>query len=765
MHKRSSTIFLLFTFYFLINSSLNAQKLLRYVQPMSGTAASTTPSAIKHSEGTESLANTIPAVTLPFAMTQWVPQTRLTEKKCQAPFYYKDSLLTGFRGTHWISGSCMQDYGSFTVMAITGRLKTNSAELATAFNHKDEISTPAYYKVNLEKYKLDVEMTATSRCGIMRFTSNVDDSLYVLICVNSDQEKGFINVDNTTGDISGYNPVHRIYQGWGTEAGFNGYMFASVNKTSNVKGTFAESEIFTTTTIQERKDVGAFIGFKVRKGESIVVRIGTSFSSIQGAKKNLLAEIPVPNFNLIRNKAQQAWERALGKIQVQAGNEKNKRIFYTALYHTMQQPRLYNDVDKTYPRFDGRHQLMKSVNGNYYDDYSMWDIYRAELPLYEILEPSLANDFAQSLVLKGEQGGWLPIFPCWNSYTAAMIGDHCTAFISSTIAKGIFTGDKQKAYLLMRKNAFEVAGTNDYNNGKGRRALASYLQYGYIPMEDSVQEAYHKKEQVSRTLEYAYDDYALALVAKLLGKQNDYLQLKKRSLNYRNVFDCPVRMVRGKYSNGDWYAPFVADKRQSYITEGTPRQYTFYVPQNVPDLAQLMGGSSKLEQALDSLFDKNEYWHGNEPGHQIPFMYNFTSSPWKTQQRVKAILENEYSDGPGGLSGNDDAGQMSAWYVFAAAGFYPLDPAAGTFMICSPVFDKVTFQLEHGIAFTITCKRQNANASYIRSVRLNGKPFSKNYLQYADIIKGGVMEMDLQDEPSKWGSEQKEQAKVSDNDK
>jgi predicted alpha-1,2-mannosidase len=488
--------------------------------------------------------------------------------------------------------------------------------------------------------------------------------------------------------------------------------------------------------------------------------MGTSFSSIEGARRNLIAEIPVANFDQVKNNAEQAWEQALGKIQVKTNNEKDKRIFYTALYHTMQQPRLYNDVDKTYPQFAGQHELMKLTKGNYYDDYSMWDIYRAELPLYEILNPALANDLAQSLVLKGEQGGWLPIFPCWNSYTAAMVGDHCSAFISSTILKGIFTGDKQSAYSLMRRNAFEVAAPNDYNNGKGRRALGSYLQYGYIPMEDSVQEAFHKKEQVSRTLEYAYDDYALALVAKQLGKKDDYLQLKNRSQNYRNVFDTTTKMVRGKHDNGVWYTPFVADKRQPYITEGTPRQYTFYVPQNVPDLAKLMGGRKQLEQALDSLFDKDEYWHGNEPGHQIPFMYNFTASPWKTQQRARVVLENEYSDGPGGLSGNDDAGQMSAWYVFAAAGFYPLDPAAGTFIICTPLFDKVTFKLPNGKEFTINCRKQNEKSVYINSVHLNGKPLNRNYLQYTDIMKGGVMEIVLQEKPPRWGADVSEQAKI-----
>src|SRR5882757_4807598 len=265
--------------------------------------------------------------------------------------------------------------------------------------------------------------------------------------------------------------------------------------------------------------------------------------------------------------------------------------------------------------------------GQYYDDFSMWDIYRAQLPLMEILQPALVNRFVQSLVLKGQQGGWLPIFPCWNSYTAAMVGDHGTAFIASAYAKGIRGYDVNEAYRLMRKNAFETAGVEDYKNGMGRRALPSYLKYGYIPLEDSVPEAFHKKEQVSRTLEYAYDDYALSVMAAGLKKEDDRKILQQRALNYKNVFNTESGMVRGRYADGSWWQAFQPDRRERYITEGTPRQYTFYVPQDVPGLARLMGGSTALEKALDSLFAKNEYWHGNEPGHQIPFMYNYTAAP------------------------------------------------------------------------------------------------------------------------------------------
>ena len=420
------------------------------------------------------------------------------------------------------------------------------------------------------------------------------------------------------------------------------------------------------------------------------------------------------------------------------------------MYHAMQHPRLFSDADGTYPKFAGNYQLKKITDGDYYDDFSMWDIYRAQLPLFEILNPGLTNQFVKSLIAKGEQGGWLPIFPCWNSYTAAMIGDHVTAFIASAYNKGIRKYDVNAAYRLMRKNAFETpASFEEYKNGMGRRALASYLSYGFIPMEDSVQEAFHKKEQVSRTLEYAYDDYALSMVAKGLNKTDDYKKLQQRSLNYKNVFDKSVGMMRGKNINGRWAKSFNADKREAYITEGTPRQYTFYVPHDVPGLAKLMGGTRQLENSLDSLFMKNEYWHGNEPGHQIPFMYNFTMSAWKTQKEVRKILNEEYSDGPGGLSGNDDAGQMSAWFVFAAMGFYPLNPVSGEYQLCAPLFDKVTIQLPGNKKLEIICKRKSNNDNFISEITWNEKIYRKNFIRYNDMMKGGKLELVLRDKPVK----------------
>ncbi|WPQ62746.1 GH92 family glycosyl hydrolase [Chitinophaga sancti] len=693
----------------LFHGSVSAQTsdLLRYVQPLSGTAASTTASSQKHGSGTESYANTIPAVGLPFGMTQWTPQTNTTENKCFPPYTYRDSLLTGFRGTHWLSGSCTQDYGSFTIMPITGHFTTN---YATPFSHDKEISTPAYYKLTLPA--VSTEITATLRCSMFQFTMEKTDSLYLLLTPNSDRQEGIVKINAYRHEITGYNPVHRIYQGWGEPAGFCGYFVMQIE---------------TVTPL----DKSGYAAYYLQKGEQVRVRIGTSFTSIDNARKNLEAEIPDWDFAALKAKNEAVWNKALSQIQVETTREKDKRIFYTALYHAMQHPRLFNDVDGKYPRFAGDYQNERVSKGDYYDDYSMWDIYRAQLPLFEILQPKLVNDFVNSLVLKGQQGGWLPIFPCWNSYTAAMIGDHATAFIASAFNKGIRDYDVNAAYELMRKNAFEMSKGDDYLNGKGRRALDSYIKYGYIPMEDSVPIAFHKKEQVSRTLEYAYDDYALSTVAKALGKTADYEILAKRAQNYNNVIDPKVGMARGKYADGSWYSPFNADKKEPYITEGTPRQYTFYVPQDVTGLAKKIN----LKASLDSLFGKDEYWHGNEPGHQIPFMYNFTAAPEKTSKTVHKILAEEYADGPGGLSGNDDAGQMSAWYLFASMGFYPVDPVSNNYELSVPIFDKVTILLPDNKKFQLKAVQRRGR----RSLLYNGKELKGHAITYEQIMQGGEL--------------------------
>lgn len=721
--------------------------LVRYVQPLIGTAASTIIANAIHGKGTEQYANTIPAVGVPFGMTQWTPQTRTSEQKCRPPYMYKDSLLSGFRGTHWLSGSCTQDYGSFTIMPVTGPLRVDVADYATPFSHDEEQAAPHYYAVKLNEYHLLAEVTALARSSIMRITMDKDDSLHLLVTPNSDQGEGFIKINKQKNQIEGYNPAHRIYQGWGKPAGFSGYFVVKAEIVFENTGTFSGGRQTTADSLIQQANIGAYASWKLKKGTKVIIRTGTSFTSIAEAEKNLQAEIPGQDFDIVKSKAAGEWEKALGKIKIGTPDNRAKNIFYTALYHTMQQPRLFSDVSGTYPAFSRQYETAQLTEGNYYDDFSMWDIYRTMLPLYEIIDPALINDFVRSMIIKGQQGGWLPIFPCWNSYTSAMIGDHVTPFIASAYLKGIRNYDVQAAYELMRRNAFETPDTAAYSDGKGRRALKSYLQYGYIPMEDGVPDAFHKKEQVSRTLEYAYDDHALSLVAKALGKKEDYRRLAASALNYRNVFDTSVGFVRGRYADGSWYTPFELDKRAPYITEGTPRQYTWYVPHNVEDLIRLKGNTAKFEKALDDVFRMNEYWHGNEPGHQIPFLYNYTASPWKTQREVRNILATEYTSGPGGLSGNDDAGQMSAWYVMAAIGLYPVNPVSGQYALCSPLFDTVTIRVNDNRVFSIFSKKETAGSAYISSITLNNKTHAGYQVDYATLMKGGTMEIRLADQP------------------
>jgi predicted alpha-1,2-mannosidase len=743
MKKLITTVFLSF-----ILVLPKAQSLLQYVQPFTGTAPSTTISAQRHSEaGSEKNANTIPAVGLPFGMTQFTPQTRFTEKKCVPPYFYNDSLFSGIRATHWISGSCMQDYGSFTVMPVTGKIRIGKSGYQTLFSHEKESTTPAYYQLLLPEQNLNIEVTSTLRCGIIKFTMLKNDSLHLLFTPNSDFAVCSVNINSSTGDITGFNTAHRIYQGKGEKAGFDGCYYFKPSKKFTASGTFFNNQILNESSIVNKPDGVAYISYYLKKGESVELYIGTSFTTINGAKNNYFSEIGDKKFSQIKLLAQNAWEKSLGQIRIETKDTCEKRIFYTAMYHAMQQPRLMSDADGTYPIFSSKYETDNISKGNYYDDFSMWDIYRAQLPLIELLNPGLTNQFVRSLILKGKQGGWLPIFPCWNNYTAAMIGDHAAIVIASAYNKGIRGYDVKEAYQLMRKNAFEIPAEQDYKNGMGRRALASYLKYGYIPMEDSVPDAFHKQEQVSRTLEYAYDDYAVANIAKALNHKKDNLALKERSANYKNIFDKSVGMMRGRQSNGNWAMSFNPDIREAYITEGTPRQYTFYVPQDMEGLVKLMGGKEDFEAALDVLFAQGEYWHGNEPGHHIPFLYNYTNSPFKTQKIVRNILKEEYAEGPGGLCGNDDAGQMSAWYIFASLGFYPIDPVSGKYEICSPLFDKITIQLLNEKKLQIYTKKQSEKSIYIHKIEWNGQLHNRKYFTYFDILKGGVMTFQLKDDP------------------
>jgi len=718
-----------------------------YVNPIIGTAPTTTESGLKHGGGTENNAMVQPSVTMPFGMTNWSPQTTNTEKKCVSSYYYKDTLITGFRGSHWLSGSCTQEYGSNAVMPISGQLVCNPAKRGSKYDHATEISKPNYYKVELATYQITSEMTATTRCGLLRFTFQKEGDGHIVVNPNSDEGQGFVQVIPEKNEIVGFNPIHRIYQGWGKPAGFSGYFVMRVEKTADSFGVYSEDQISCgKTQLENKPNLGAYFSFKVKKGEQVKVKIGTSFVSIDQARKNLDTEIPDFNFETVQQNLKNTWNEILSKIEVESNNTDELVKFYTAMFHSFQQPRLYNDVDGQHPRFDGNDQTDTICNGNYYGDFSAWDTYRALHPLYNLIAPEYNADMVKSILAMGNVRGWIPIFPQWNSYTAAMIGDHAVSIVAEAYVKGTIDLTEEE-YQLMKHNACESPATfEEYVDGKGRRALPSYLKYGYIPLEDSVQEAFHKKEQVSRTLEYAYDDFCMAQVAKKMGKTDDYNYFLKRGQNYRNVFDPAVNNMNGRFANGTFTKEFDKNKKMFYITEGTPWQYNWYVPQDVEGLIELIGGKEKFNQTLDAFFADGQYWHGNEPGHQIPFMYTYSGEPWKSTKEVRNILKTEYGTGPGGLSGNDDSGQMSAWYIFGAIGFYPVCPSLPEYVVTGPVFEKVTIKLGNGKTLVLSAPGNSEKNCYVKSIRFNGKVIDNYKFSHSDLLNGRTVEFEMTDQ-------------------
>lgn len=809
---------------------------LNAINTMVGTAQANTKTAGKFGKGSEEHGQTLPAVLVPNGQNFWTPQTQDTEKKCIAPYYYKDTELQGFRNSHWIVGGCTQDYGSFTIATLGGKLRLQPEERATRFSHEDEVSHPHYYAVHLRDEHLKTEMTALSHSALFRITPDQDEDVHIVINPNSDEGEGYIEIDTLRHIIYGYNPVHRIYQGWGEPAGFSGHFVLyygeedvdelfegeSITRRDSASqrdlfdfGVFSKEKKSSRGLSAKGERTGVWLTFKGKAGKPIEFRAASSFTSKERACENLNIETSGnSDFDVIMRKAETVWCDRLHTIDVESKDVEKVNQFYGALYRASFLPHEMSDVYGSYPTFStGKVGILDSSDSaalddsadiadaldvdtacvdstttipTIYGDFSMWDIYRAELPLYNIITPMLSGDMMQSLVNMYKEGGWMPIFPCWNSYTAAMIGDHSGVALADAYVKGIRSFDAKTAYEGMRKNAFESPKTfEEYKDGMGRRALNSYLKYGYIPMEDSVKEAFHTNEQTSRTLEYAFDDFAVAQLAKALAEScsaeakdgsytrhtlmADYAELMRRSENWRNVINPKTGWADGRHQNGKWEGNTDLVHRKSYITEGATCHYTWYVPQNIQGLFNVINKSvdksakrlkrnvqgisqsdtmSAVVSRLDKMFDEGLYWHGNEPCHQVAYLYDAAGAPWKTQQRIHHILNTEYNDTPGGLSGNDDAGQMSAWYVFSAIGFYPVCPSTPYYYIGTPSFDKVTFNLENGKKFKIQAHGVGDNDFYIQKTLLNGKPMSGYQLSHDDILKGGNLEFWMGERPA-----------------
>jgi predicted alpha-1,2-mannosidase len=696
--------------------------------------------------GTAHEGQTYPATGVPFAMTQWTPETRSTEAKCIAPYYYADSRIQGFRGSHFLSGSCLQDYGSFTIMPESGRLIVEPAARASAFDRASERALPYRYEVTLSATGVKASITGTVRSGIMRFQFPQGAPAWILIESHSRPNEGEVRIDGIRREISGFNPVHRLYAGAGKPAGFSGYFVARFSRPFKNHGTAPQSGTAAVSRGYAEFDTGG--------DGAVTVKIGTSFVSLEEARRNLDAEIPGWDFDTVASAAAAAWNRALGQIEVRDASEARRRVYYTALYHSMMAPRVYSDADGSYPRFASG-QPVETANGfTYYCDFTLWDTFRALHPLLTIIDPQRSADMMQSLVAMGRQGGWMPVYPAWNSYTQEMIGDHAVAAIEDAYSKGIRGFDIREAYRLIRRNATETPESHaDYVDGRGRRALQSYLKHGFVPLEDPVRDAFHSGEQVSRTLEYAYDDFVVSRLAESLGETGDAVLFRDRARNYRNIIDPKTGFARGRHADGSWSVPFDPSKPYPYITEGLPFQYTFFVPQDIAGLIELLGGREAFLKELDALFAGNYYDHGNEPSHHIAYLYDYAGAPWKTQERLHQVMQQQYQDGPAGLAGNDDGGQMSAWYVLSGLGLYPASPGVPVYEIGTPVFDMAIVHTSGARPFTICAPGAAAGKFYVQSATLNSKPLERPWITHQEILDGGELIFVMGDRPNKeWAS-------------
>ncbi len=618
---------------------------------------------------------TIPAVLAPNGQTCWTPQTRVSEAEGEAPFRYTDTLFRGIRASHWLSSESARDYGSFTIGLVSGRLRVSPQETATAYNHGLEVSAPHYYSVTLPEEHLFAEMTATSHCAYFRVTPSEDGPVHIVLSPNSDDGKGTAAIDAANRLLYGDNPA----------GGITGHIILWYE--GNPSGTGV-------------RDGAAYVTFDGKKGTPIEFCAATSFTGLNGAKRNLNAEIGADGFEQTAARLADVWCDRFHTIEVDTDDADALSRFYGALYRASFLPREISDCDGTLPRFAGGNLIRR--NGRHYMDFSLWDTHRALHPLLTLIDPTRSGELVQSLADMYYEGLWMPVHPMMNGFTSGKQGDHATSVIAEAYIKGIRNFELEKAYDGVRQNAFGTpAKYADYADGKGRRAVEPYWLYGYIPVEEEVEEAVLKGGQVSRTLEYAYDDYALAQLALALHKEYDYKVLILRSENWRKVYDDASGWMNARHADGSFLPAPDVTAAQPWLAGDADIRYSWYVPQNPQGLFHVMGGEQAACARLDILFDKGLYMHGDATCQHIPYLYALAGHPEKTRQRVKEILGSCYANTPEGLKSSENAGALSAWYIFSCLGFYPVCPASGEYVVGAPAFPKATLNLENGRSFTI----------------------------------------------------------------
>ncbi len=733
-------IFLIFLIFLVSTNSVKPQNYTKFVNPMIGTGGN---------------GHVFPGATLPFGMVQLSPDQGIKGWGGCSGYQYGENKILGFSHTH-LSGTGIGDLGDILLMPYVGKkADTVMYPGKTTFSHQQEKTSPNYYQVLLPQNGINVQLTTTQKVGIHKYTFPKTN-------------EAFVNI----------NLIHKIFDNWGkvTEAEFtvendstfSGYRFVTdgwaparkvyfviktskpVHKIYSNIGNFEFNSNLNGKMLQKnrKKDININLNFKTYEGENVLLKVAISAVSVQNARKNLL-EVPHWDFDRLLIPAQNTWNKYLSRIQIEA-SPKIKEIFYTGLYHTLIQPNQIADADSSY--YGPDYQTHKSTTGNYYSTFSLWDTYRAAHPLYTILIPELVPDMLNSFLQHNDKNGYLPIWTLWGTENHCMIGNHSVPVLTDAILKGIKGIDAEKAYTAIKKTLINDHQGSHWNSW-------GYTKYGYMTADST------GGSSVSKTLECAYDDWCAAQLALKFNKTDDYNYFMKRANFYKNNFNDTNQMMWPKNADGSWaiWNPYKTSYSGPY-TEGNAWQYIWSVQHDPYGLIKLFPNKEACISKLDSTFSDTtaikgdvgdvsgiigQYAHGNEPSHHTAYFYTFLGQPWKTQKLVRQILETQYTNQPDGLSGNEDCGQMSAWYVLSSLGFYPYNPANGVYILGSPAVDKAVIQLENGKKFTIIAQNNNNKNIYVSSVKLNGKPYLKTYIRHSDIQNGGVLTFTMTNRPIK----------------
>ncbi|MDB5159590.1 MAG: glycoside hydrolase family 92 protein [Mucilaginibacter sp.] len=691
---------------------------------------------------------------VPFGAVQLGPTNMSEGWDWCSGYHISDSTIIGFQHTH-LSGTGIGDLGDISFMPTTGPIKVVKGSLKdpqsgyfSLFSHKDEVVKPSYYKVKLKRYNIGVELTASTRVGMHKYTFPASNDAHVVIDLkegigwDESMETYIKQVDKNT--IEGY----RFSKGWANDQRI--YFTAVFSKPIKSFNVYNDAESKPGTQLKDKRVKGV-LSFTTTKGEVVYAKVGISPVSSANALLNIKAEIPGWDFNKVVKDADMAWNKQFAKIIIKTDSLSQLKKFYTAFYHTMIAPSIFNDVNGDYWGTDKK--VHKNVGFNNVTTFSLWDTYRSNNPLSTIIHPEHTNDMINSMLAIYQQQGSLPVWHLMANETNCMVGYSAVPVVADALLKGYKGFDANVAYEAMKITAM-----------KDDRGVKYVKRLGYIPADSTA-------ESVSMGLEYAIDDWCIAQVAKKMGKTDDYVYFSKRGQNYKNYYDPKAGFMRGRLSENQWrtpYSPFISIHEHGDFTEGNGWEYTFLVPQDVEGLIGLLGGPDKFNIKLDSLFIAEgdmgkfkspdvsgligQYAHGNEPGHPMTYLYDYSGKPWKTAEKVRFILDNFYTDKTDGIIGNEDVGQMSAWYVLSALGFYPANPANGLYVFGSPVINEATLKLKGNKTFHVVVKNNGPGKMYINAMKLNGVNYTKTYFKHTDVMNGGELEITMGSKPGKvWG--------------